>query len=460
LALSPVYKKFQADFQKLGVRFKSNDRLYASSFPNGRAPSLYKDEAAAERMMASFSDVDLAGWRQVLDFYRRTSKDFLPLQQTALPSREMFQQLRRIASRPADAVRLGRMLVDTSRRFVDRYFKTDEVKGLIAPWAFHSDFGPDVPGGATFSFIVGLSSFANGISIAEGGAGRISQALAALIAEHGGSVITHAEVSRIHVRGGAAVCAETSSGEVISASRAIIAGVTPRLLFGELIDADHLPSGFRRRISRYRYGIGTFVVHLALSEKLQWKAGDDLSDFNTVHVGALLDNMSKTYEQCLAGLIPESPLLIVSQPTSIDATRAPAGHHIARIHSRAFPGAFSGDAAGRISAKTWDAAKEAVADRLVAQLAEHAPNVNGALLARHAVSPTDLERDNPNFVGGDCASGSQHVDQNYFGRPAFGWSSYRTPIKRLYMIGSSTWPGSGIHGSSGYLLASRLLRDG
>jgi phytoene dehydrogenase-like protein len=135
-------------------------------------------------------------------------------------------------------------------------------------------------------------------------------------------------------------------------------------------------------------------------------------------------------------------------------------HHIARIHSRAFPGAFSGDAAGRISAKTWDAAKEAVADRLVAQLAEHAPNVNGALLARHAVSPTDLERDNPNFVGGDCASGSQHVDQNYFWRPAFGWSSYRTPIKRLYMIGSSTWPGSGIHGSSGYLLASRLLRDG
>ena len=99
-----------------------------------------------------------------------------------------------------------------------------------------------------------------------------------------------------------------------------------------------------------------------------------------------------------------------------------------------------------------------MADRLLNILQEHAPNLRDVLLDRRAVSPLDLEHDNPNLVGGDCASGSQHLAQNYFCRPLLGWSRYRTPIKNLYMLGSSTWPGSGIHGSSGYLLSEILLR--
>ena len=79
------------------------------------------------------------------------------------------------------------------------------------------------------------------------------------------------------------------------------------------------------------------------------------------------------------------------------------------------------------------------------------------LLDRHVTSPLDLERDNPNWVGGDCGSGSNHLDQNYFLRPFRGWTRYQMPVKRLYMIGSSTWPSGGTHGMSGYLLAQRLI---
>jgi phytoene dehydrogenase-like protein len=76
----------------------------------------------------------------------------------------------------------------------------------------------------------------------------------------------------------------------------------------------------------------------------------------------------------------------------------------------------------------------------------------------HCLSPLDLERENPNLVGGDCGSGSHHLDQNYFFRPFPGWSRYTTPVRRLYMVGASTWPGSGVNAASGYLLAYRLLR--
>ena len=71
-------------------------------------------------------------------------------------------------------------------------------------------------------------------------------------------------------------------------------------------------------------------------------------------------------------------------------------------------------------------------------------------------SPADLERDNPNLVGGDSLGGSHHLDQNFFFRPAFGWSRYRTPIERLYMVGASTWPGAGTGAGSGFMLAKAL----
>jgi phytoene dehydrogenase-like protein len=265
-------------------------------------------------------------------------------------------------------------------------------------------------------------------------------------------------VRSIIVRNGTAHAIRTGTGQEISAAHGIVAGVTPRVLFGGLVGADDLPSGFRRRIARFYYGIGTFVVHLALSEALQWQRRPELRGFNTVHIGAEAGTLRRTYQQCLDGQIPEHPLLIVSQPTCVDPSRAPEGKHIVRIHSRAFPGRISGDAAGVIRQTDWSSARDYVADRLIEQLAVHAPNVHAAMLARYNMSPFDLEQENPNFVGGDCGSGSQHISQNYIFRPLLGWSRHRTPIKNLYMTGSSTWPGSGVHGASGYLAAHELLQ--
>ena len=58
-------------------------------------------------------------------------------------------------------------------------------------------------------------------------------------------------------------------------------------------------------------------------------------------------------------------------------------------------------------------------------------------------SPADLERRNPNLVGGDQLSGSHHLSQNFMFRPFPGWARWKTPVKDLYMIGASTWPGAG-----------------
>jgi len=456
---SPAYQAFKAEFAAAGLRFLTNTLPYASAYADGTAARVYTDPERTEREMASHSAADLAGWRRVMTLYRRTAPDFLPLHFAALPSAAMARHLARLwAHGPRDAARLCRILVQSSRQFVDGEFHSPAVKGLFTPWAFHLDYGPDVRGGATFALIAAMSAYVRGLFVAEGGAGRITAALRALIEQYGGTVLTGMEVTQIHIEQGRAVGVTAGKGETLSAARAVIANVTPRVLFGRLVPEGELPARFHARIRRFRHAPGTFVVHLALDRKLEWRAAEDLAEFNYVHVCGGAEDIARAYGEALSGQIPARPMLVVSQTTQIDPSRAPPGRHVARIHARAFPAEIRGDAAGRIDGRDWDGVKEQVADRLIDLLAEHAPNLKSALLARHVVSPLDLERGNPNLVGGDCNGGSHHLDQHYFCRPLLGWSRYRTPIARLYMIGASTWPGGGVNAASGYLVAQQLLR--
>jgi phytoene dehydrogenase-like protein len=90
-------------------------------------------------------------------------------------------------------------------------------------------------------------------------------------------------------------------------------------------------------------------------------------------------------------------------------------------------------------------------------LESYAPGLKPRILARSVFSPLDLERENPNLIGGDNLSGSHHLDQNFFLRPVAGWSRYRTPVRNLYLCGASTWPGAGTGAGSGFLLSKMLV---
>ena len=128
------------------------------------------------------------------------------------------------------------------------------------------------------------------------------------------------------------------------------------------------------------------------------------------------------------------------------------------VQVRVLPAEIRGDASDRIAAKNWDEAKEAYADRVLDILEGYAPGLRSKALGRSVFSPLDLERENPNLIGGDSLSGSHHLDQNFFMRPAPGWSRYRTPLRNLYLCGASTWPGAGTGAGSGFMLAKMLAR--
>ena len=456
---SLVYREHQTEFEHAGLRLITCHDAFASAYDNRRSVRISTDVEQTASEFAKCSNADLEGWRNVVSIYRRVAPHVMPFTNMALPSREAARQaLRMILHLRGGVLDLRDVIFGSPRRFVDRFFRTDEAKGVFLPWAFHLDFGPDVNGGAAFAFISAASAHLNGLILAQGGAGAIVSALRKLIETHGGTIYTAIEVTEVVVERGRAVGVRTSTGDVLTAGRAVIANVTPSLLFGRLTPPGAVPNSVRERASRFRYGPGVLMVHLALSRHLEWEGGNDLSRFGYIHLNGRADEIAATYAQSSQGLLPSRPMMVVSQPTHADPSRAPPGCATVRLQIRAVPAQIAGDATGIIRERDWAKVKEAFADRAIEQLAEYAPSARQAILERYVMSPIDFERENPNLVGGDCVSGSHHLDQNYFRRPFRGWSRYRTPVDRLYMIGASTWPGGGVNAASGFLVAEEVLR--
>jgi phytoene dehydrogenase-like protein len=198
------------------------------------------------------------------------------------------------------------------------------------------------------------------------------------------------------------------------------------------------------------------MIHLALDAPVPWKA-TALKDFAYVHIGRTIDTAARTYTQAVAGLLPDTPLLVVGQPTVFDPSRAPEGKHTLWVQVRMVPADIKGDSAGQIIDKTWEDAKEPMAERVFDLIEEQAPGFRQTILAQTLVSPLDLETGNPNLVGGDQICGSHHLTQNFIFRPVRGFADGHTPLDGLHMIGAACWPGAGTGAGSGFF-ASQLIK--
>ncbi|MCD6727085.1 MAG: NAD(P)/FAD-dependent oxidoreductase, partial [Solirubrobacteraceae bacterium] len=456
----PVWARIGADLERLGLRYAHTDAPYSNVFPGGRSLKVYGDPQRTLAGLREHAVADADGWAELHGLFGRYAPTIFKGLGTPLPSWQAAGwaagALKELG--PSGALRLAQLLLASTRDLGDAYLSTPEARALMACWGLHLDFGPDVSGGAMIPFVESFADMEAGMSIVEGGASRLIDALCALLAEHGGEVRTGVDVARIRVEGGRARGVELASGEPIDAAEAIVASVTPTALYGRLLSDAPVPEAVRRAAGRFTYGPGTMMLHLALSDRVPWEAGEELQRFAYVHIGPYVEDLADTYTAARNGLLPRDPMLVVGQTSTVDPTRAPEGTHVLWVQVRALPAQIRGDAAGEIAERSWAAAGEPYAERVMAKLERYAPGLGGLVRARAVLTPADLERRNPNLVGGDCISGSHHLRQNFLWRPLPGLSRYATPFDGLFMTGASTWPGGGVTGIPGMLAAEQVLR--
>jgi phytoene dehydrogenase-like protein len=200
------------------------------------------------------------------------------------------------------------------------------------------------------------------------------------------------------------------------------------------ICAPILPPGYVRRVRRYRYGPGAFKLDWALDGPIPWRDPRCL-DASTVHVGGSLEEIAAAEAAVWRGEHPERPFVLVVQQSQFDPTRAPTGKHTGYAYCHV-PAGSPVDCTAAIEA----------------QIERFAPGFRERVLARHRTTPADLERENPNYVGGAITGGVADLSQ-FFARPVARLDPYSTPHPRVFLCSASTPPGGGVHGMCGYFAA-------
>jgi phytoene dehydrogenase-like protein len=452
---SPFFAAHKDRLAAQGLAFVGAEQCFATAFPDGGWLGVEQNIEATAGRIAALSPADAQRWRAMVTAFGEDAPHIFALLGSPMPSlpalRAVFAAWR--ARGTAWVADTARLLVASPREWLDENFESEKLKAMMAVWGMHLDFSPDCAGGALFPYLESMANQCFGMALGRGGADSIVTALVRAIAAEGGDVRLGTPVHSIAIEGGSAKGVVLRGGERIEATRAVIANLHPRVLFGDLMPAS---SPAAQRLAKLRPGPATMMIHLALNDLPAWIAGAELRRFAYVHLAPSFAAMAKTYTEALDGLLPAEPALVVGQPTAIDPSRAPDGRHVLWVQVRVLPSRIRGDAAQSISGTDWDTVKDAYADRVIGIIERYAPGLTASILARAVLSPADLERDNPNLIGGDSLGGSHHLDQNFIFRPAFGWSRYRAPIVRLYMVGASTWPGAGTGAGSGFMLAKAL----
>lgn len=451
---SPFFATHKEGLIAHGAAFVTADHCFASAFPDGTWLGVERNPEANAARIAAFSAADATRWRAMTTAFAQDAPHIFALLGAPMPSWQMVRTVFAAwrARGTAWVAETARLLAASPRDWLDDNFEGAKLKAMLAVWGMHLDFPPDCSGGALFPYLEAMADQGSGMAIGRGGADTIVSALTGAIVAAGGEVRLGTPVETITVDTGEAKGVVLAGGERLEATRGVIANLHPRVLFGLVAGS----SPVTKRLAALRSGPGTMMIHLALADLPAWSAGAALRQFAYVHLAPSLSAMARTYTEALEGILPAEPALVVGQPTAIDPSRAPAGRHVLWVQVRVLPAQIRGDAAGEITGTQWDAVKDAYADRMIGLIERYAPGFGSSILGRAVLAPPDLERDNPNLIGGDSLGGSHHLDQNFFFRPAFGWSRYRTPIQRLYMVGASTWPGAGTGPGSGFMLAKML----
>lgn len=289
---------------------------------------------------------------------------------------------------------------------------------------------------------------------AMGGMGAITQAMAKAASEHGVDIETGAEIAEVLTEQGRAVGVALSDGRIVK-GRALVANVNLKLLYTKLMPEGALPPDFLTRMRNFKCGSGTFRMNVALSELPDFAAlpGKEpgLHHSAGIIIGPSLEYMDRAYRDARDVGWSRAPIIEMLIPSTLDDSLAPPGAHVASL--------FCQHVAPELPAgRSWDDAKDEVADLMIATVDAYAPGFAKSVVGRQALSPLDLER-KLGLVGGDIFHGQLTLNQLFSARPMLGYADYRGPVDGLYHCGSGAHPGGGVTGAPGHNAARTILAD-
>jgi phytoene dehydrogenase-like protein len=450
-----------------GLRMVPCDPAIQVPFPDGRVVPWWADRDRAVAEFRKFSPKDAETFVRVDDRLKKLARYLQPFFLKPPPeigtnNLQGWSDLFRVGKRfrgisSSEISQFVSFLTGSLGEFLDRNYESDIIKTLfLANNVYGKHGGPYQPGsalGLLFHLLSGGEQELQGFyGHVMGGMGAITQALAAAGRKLGVEIRTSAPVAQIDVRNGRARGVALEDGTEIRA-RMVLSNADPKRTFLGMVPLRELPDEFMHAVRGIKMDGPCAKVNMVLAEEPRFTgtpASATPLERTFYTLVPSLEFAERCYDIAKFGEIPEALWVDCVVSSNADDSLAPAGKHILTCFVQYVP--------YRLRQGTWDEKRELLGDRVVKKIAEYAPNVPSAVVARQVLTPLDLER-TYGLTEGNIFHGDLSLEQLFFMRPVPGWSQYRTPVAGLYLCGAGAHPGGGVTGAPGHNAAHQALRD-
>jgi len=450
-----------------GLRIIPKDPGMTVFLEGGKVLSVWSDTEKTAKEIARFSERDA---RQYLRWSRLWSFVGVVLDAVYMSKPLSLDETLELARRIVGIARKGGeelmgyveelswILLAPASKILDEYFESEEVKAALVEDALVGEMvSPSTPGSAlvmAHHYMGNITGVRGQWGYVEGGMGSLAEALAKRCAELGVDIHLGVEVERIVVSRAGFVKGVIAGGKQYD-SWLVMSSADVRTTILKLLGPEaELDGELLRRVRSLR-SLGASSKIVTAMKELPKLAGrysgfEDLAYRSSAITIPSTDYVEKAYSDALSEGMSREPWVSVNMQSYVDRSVAPEGWHIASLFiqytSRKSPGNWGEDE------------REKLVERVFSVLDNYYQGFGKAVGRMLIITPRDIE-EMFQVPGGNIFHISMSPDQLWSNRPDRELSGYKTPVKGLYLCGSSMHPGGGVSGVPGYLCAMEALAD-
>ena len=445
---NPVIRENELNLGEYGLEYIYPDPVFHMPFPDGSYLTQWRDLERTCAEFAKFSKKDGEAYRRMITEYETIKPLLNAVAFTPIGFGKPLNE--RLAEHPQGKI-WQRRLAMSAWDIVRETFEDDHCRAFMlgCPYSLQ-------PVQAAMSARVAYIPFhqqRESRPLPKGGSGALTEALAAFIKAHNGTILLNKWVTALIVENGKCVGVESGDGTSYRAEKAVLSTIHIKQLV-DMAPKELWGADFLEGVAAWEAGLTLFASNYAATEPPQYAvAGGTLSP---VHSGMMVNSeraLQMSYDYACGNANYENPPLHVICCSVADPTRAPLGMHTIKVVAYHPYKLKEGP-------QRWDAIKRQVSDANLQFLRRFSPNLtNDKILARTIESPLDLERMNPHNWHGSCHAGGSGPAQTGALRPVPGYAQHRMPIPGLYQTGATTHPGGSVTGGPGRNAAAVMLKD-
>ena len=448
--LTPFYHDL--DLPRWGCELTFPPVQHGIAFGDGTSLCIHQDPERTAASIARFSRKDADRYLEIHAKYTLGMREFITstMYNRPLPPEEMATRLNGDLGEEVKAYS-GMTMYEA----VERNFSEPHVRTLFKLW-FHILALENDPG--TGSFFPRVFTRLDRFALVRGGAVRFTNALADCFRAQGGEFLQGAHVSAILHKSGKATGVRLEDERTVEARHFVVSAVdAPQTL--RMAGEEAFGPVISEKLRKFKWSPHAIcTLHLALNEPPRYSAArfdPDLNRAYNVFIGATTEGeVAENFHATQCGEFPPHPMGNGACNTLFDPTYAPKGKHVA------FWWPFVPYELADGGAEAWDLKRKEFTQRLWDVWRRYAPNLDERnVLGTYLFTPRDTERSCINMQRGSHHVGAYTLDQLGYNRPTPELSHYRTPLRGLYLAGSSSHVGGSINGAVGYNAANAIAED-